>query len=160
MTMDMQDKTYSESDPTGRSPHESGAKLDHGKIRPALVLGAFARALWAVCEIGTFGARKYSDNGWVDVPNGLERYEDAGLRHWMKKCMGEENDSDSELTHLAHEAWNALARLERTLREKEIETQKTQTVEEAYRDVSEMFEKGVTAEDNIERPSGPKHNYT
>ena len=34
-----------EQDPNGKSPHELGAKLDAGKIRPGLVLGGFARAL-------------------------------------------------------------------------------------------------------------------
>lgn len=101
-----------ESDPSGKSPHDSGAKLDQGKNRVALVLGAFAHALWAVSEVGTFGANKYSDNGWQTVENGPARYEDAQLRHWLKQHMDEEYDADSDLTHLAHEAWNALARLE------------------------------------------------
>ena len=108
-----------ESDPTGLSPHESGAKLDHGKVRPALVLGGFARALWAVSEVGSFGAMKYTENGWVTVPNGKARYEDADLRHWLKDKMGQENDEDSNLTHLAHKACNALAALDLALREKE-----------------------------------------
>lgn len=107
-----------EIDPTGRDPHQSGAKLDHGKVRPSLIFQGFARALWAVAEIGTFGANKYTDNGWVDVPDGQQRYTDAQLRHFLKNAMGEEVDSDSELDHLAHEAWNALARLELKLRSK------------------------------------------
>ena len=108
-----------EKDPTGRSPHEAGAKLDQGKVRPALVLGGFARALWAVSEVGSFGARKYIENGWVTVPNGKARYEDADLRHWLKDKMGQDKDEDSNLTHLAHKAWNALAALDLALREKE-----------------------------------------
>lgn len=106
-----------ESDPSGKSPHDSGAKLDQGKNRVALVLGAFAHALWAVSEVGTFGANKYSDNGWQTVENGPARYEDAQLRHWLKQHMDEEYDADSDLTHLAHEAWNALARLQYALTE-------------------------------------------
>lgn len=34
-----------EHDPTGRSAHEPGAKLDAGKPRCGLVLGGFSRAL-------------------------------------------------------------------------------------------------------------------
>lgn len=113
-----------EADPTGRSPHEAGAKLDHGKVRPALVLGGFARALWAVSEVGSFGAGKYTENGWVSVPNGKARYEDADLRHWLKDKMGQDKDDDSNLTHLAHKAWNALAALDLELRKREGEVQK------------------------------------
>ncbi|WP_243641012.1 dATP/dGTP diphosphohydrolase domain-containing protein [Shewanella vesiculosa] len=108
-----------EVDPTGRSPQDAGAKLDSGKVRPGLVLGGFARALWAVSEVGTVGANKYSDNGWVSVPNGESRYDDAGMRHWLKDKMGEKQDDDSKLRHLAHEAWNALAVLDLALREQE-----------------------------------------
>lgn len=108
-----------EKDPTGKSAHEAGAKLDAGKVRPALVLGGFARALLEVAKVGTFGAAKYTDNGWTTVPNGEERYDDALLRHWLKEKMGEQNDPDSELLHKAHAAWNALATLDLLLRNRE-----------------------------------------
>jgi len=101
-----------EHDPTGRSAHEPGAKLDAGKPRPALVLGGFARALSAVTEVGTYGARKYTDNGWRTVPDGIERYSEAMLRHWLSEVKGEQYDLDTKLLHAAHLAWNALARLE------------------------------------------------
>lgn len=108
-----------EQDPTGRSAHSPGAKLDQGKVRPGLVLGGFARALWAVSEVGSFGAVKYTENGWVEVPNGQARYDDAGMRHWLKDKMGEKVDNDSKLIHLAHDAWNALAVLDLELRKAE-----------------------------------------
>lgn len=108
-----------ERDPTGREQHQPGAKLDAGKLRPALVLGGFARALTAVTAVGTFGAAKYTDNGWMSVPNGEERYDDANLRHWLKEKSGEAIDQDSELEHAAHAAWNALARLDLLLRKRE-----------------------------------------
>ena len=103
-----------EADPTGRSAHEPGAKLDSGKLRPALVLGGFANALLAVTKVGTDGANKYTDNGWKAVPNGLARYEDALHRHLLKHQSGEKVDPDSGSTHLAHVAWNALALIELT----------------------------------------------
>lgn len=109
-----------ERDPTGREQHQPGAKLDAGKLRPALVLGGFARALTAVTAVGTFGAAKYTDNGWTSVPNGEERYDDANLRHWLKEKSGEAVDQDSELEHAAHAAWNALARLDLMLRKLEV----------------------------------------
>lgn len=108
-----------ETDPYGIAPNEKGAKLDQGKNRVSLVLGAFSRALWHVSLVGTFGASKYSDHGWLSVPDGIDRYEDAKLRHWLKRSLGEDVDPDSNLLHAAHEAWNALAVLELTLREQE-----------------------------------------
>ncbi len=108
-----------EKDPFGKDAHTSGAKLDAGKARPSLVLGGFARALWEVVLVGTYGAVKYTDNGWQEVPNGEERYDDAKLRHWLKEKMGESVDPDTECLHLAHEAWNSLARLDLFLRNRE-----------------------------------------
>lgn len=101
-----------ETDPTGRSAHDPGSKLDAGKPRPALVLGGFARALSAVTQVGTFGATKYTPNGWRTVPNGVERYTEAMVRHYLAEAQGLESDPDSHLLHAAHLAWNALARLE------------------------------------------------
>ena len=52
-----------ESDPTGRQPNDAGAKLDAGKNRLGLVLVGFSSALQEVGKVGTYGAKKYSDNG-------------------------------------------------------------------------------------------------
>lgn len=106
----------SESDPTGRRPNDPGAKLDAGKVRPDLVLDGFSRALLEVAKVATYGARKYSENGWQEVPNGVIRYRAAGDRHRLYR-KEEPRDSDTHLLHLAHEAWNRLAELELTLRE-------------------------------------------
>lgn len=105
-----------EVDPTGRLAHEPGAKLDAGKPRAALVLGDFARALTAVAEVGTFGANKYTERGWVAVPRGQARYADAMWRHLLADAAEGKTDSDSGLPHLAHAAWCMLALLEMRLR--------------------------------------------
>jgi Domain of unknown function (DUF5664) len=105
-----------ESDPTGKSAHDAGSKLDAGKNRLGLVLHGFAKALEEVGRVGTFGAAKYTDGGWVSVPNGFERYTDAAYRHLLKEAQGEMVDPDSKLLHAAHTAWNALARLDLILR--------------------------------------------
>lgn len=106
-----------EKDPSGIDQHTPGAKLDAGKLRPALVLNGFANALEAVVEVGTDGAAKYTDNGWKEVANGFARYEDAEGRHRLKRGKGETHDKDSGSLHLAHEAWNALAKLELYLKD-------------------------------------------
>ena len=153
-----------ERDPSGLDPHTPGAKLDAGKPRPALVLGAFALALtnatcvWikgslpntdptvhrklddlvslaartragsgvhdhiheeladdpvakllAVVDVGTYGAAKYSPDGWLGVPDGKRRYAEAAVRHRLKELAGEELDPESGLPHAAHYLWNLLA---------------------------------------------------
>lgn len=101
-----------EVDPYGMDPHAPGAKLDAGKPRPALVLGAFSRALGAVVDVGTYGARKYTDHGWITVQDGERRYMDAAWRHLLADARGEHVDPDTDIAHLAHCAWNLLAVLE------------------------------------------------
>lgn len=91
---------------------EKGAKLDEGKPRLDLVLGDFADALWFVGEVGTYGANKYTDKGWQEVENGLERYGNAMLRHYLNYRKDIMCDAESGLPHLAHMAWNALAILQ------------------------------------------------
>lgn len=108
-----------ESDPNGVSQHSPGAKLDAGKIEAGLLMD-FGKALLAVAEISTFGANKYSRGGWLHVTDGYRRYTDAMIRHLLKESY-EEYDLDSELLHAGHTCWNALARLELLLREKENE---------------------------------------
>lgn len=96
-------------DPTGVDQHAPGAKLDGGKLRPALVLGGFASAVDAMVKVGSDGARKYTDNGWKTVPNGKARYEDALLRHLLAHLSGEELDPESGSPHISHCMWNAAA---------------------------------------------------
>ncbi len=96
--------------------HEPEAKADKNKVRMHLITGGMARAITEVAKVGTFGANKYSDGGWVFVPDGFRRYEDAQQRHAAARHMGEDNDQESGLLHLAHEAWNALAKLDLALR--------------------------------------------
>lgn len=110
--------TETETDPLGKKPSDVGAKLDAGKNRLGLVMLGFARALQAVGEVGTYGANKYTDSGWVSVPDGVSRYTDAMLRHILAQGEGELLDPGSGLTHAAHAAWNALARLDLMIREK------------------------------------------
>lgn len=106
-----------EKDPNGMDPHQGGAKLDAGKPDMSLLLD-MGRALRAIAEVGTFGARKYCRGGWLQVPDAINRYTAADLRHIMAEGK-EDLDPDSELLHASHHAWNAVARLELMLRDRE-----------------------------------------
>lgn len=106
-----------DTDPSGIDQHAPGAKLDAGKPEAGLLLD-FPRALTAVAQVATFGARKYSRGGWLSVKEGQRRYTDALLRHLLKERQ-ESVDPDSGFDHAFHVAWNALARLELLLREQD-----------------------------------------
>lgn len=104
-----------EKDPNGVGQHDTGAKLDFGKVDVGLVFESFPNALLAVAGVATFGANKYTRGGWKDVPNGLVRYAAAEGRHKLYRYKGEEVDPDSGMLHRTHEVWNALAQLEYVL---------------------------------------------
>lgn len=107
-------------DPNRINQHEPGAKLDHGKTKAGL-LESFAHALLAVAEVGTYGAEKYSLDGWKHVENWERRYLDAAWRHRLARASDEEVDAESGLLHSAHEAWNVLALLELQLKNNKTE---------------------------------------
>ena len=103
---------------------EAGYKADSHKNKLGLVFMGFPRALNQIGLVATFGAHKYTPNGWVKVDNGIERYTDALFRHFLAEAQGEKRDPESNLLHAAHAAWNALARLELMLRQEEDEWMK------------------------------------
>ena len=107
-----------ERDPLGLDQHEQGAKLDAGKIRPTLIFCSMHRALRAVIDVGEYGARKYTVDGWQFVDDGFSRYTEAMYRHLLAENESM-HDEATNLLHAAHAAWNALARLELLLRETE-----------------------------------------
>lgn len=102
-----------ERDPNGTSLNEAGAKGDLGKARMDLLP---MEALMKVAEVMTYGANKYTDGGWREVPDGDKRYKAALLRHMVKEEF-EDCDDETGMLHLAHEACNALFRLQLRLDE-------------------------------------------
>lgn len=102
-----------ERDPYGVDPHMPGAKLDKGKPRVGLMVDGFSQALLEVARVTTYGAQKYTPDGWLFVPDAADRYKDALFRHLL---AGDHRDPESDLHHYAHVAWNALALLELHLR--------------------------------------------
>lgn len=94
-----------------------GLKFDHGK--PLVVKGVlhyFPRAIEAVAGLSEFGATKYSWEGWRHVPNGIERYREALVRHVLAEQTEGPVDPETGLLHATAVAWNALASLELLLR--------------------------------------------
>jgi len=82
---------------------EKGVKLDTGKLRMDLVLPKMIEAL---AEVLTYGAEKYTDNGWQTVDGAQDRYYAAALRHLMIWRKGEKVDTESRLEHIKHALTN------------------------------------------------------
>jgi hypothetical protein len=76
-----------------------GVKADVGKPRFSLFPH---RALAEVLRVLEAGARKYSVNNWMKVPELRTRYYDALQRHAQAWWLGERNDQETGLHHLAH----------------------------------------------------------
>lgn len=109
-----------ETDPLGKDLKSGGAKADAGKL-PLLrgCIQYFPRALLAIAEVSQKGANKYSWKGWETVPDGINRYGNALARHLAAEEIEGPIDNETKCLHAAQVAWNALARLELILREKE-----------------------------------------
>ena len=83
-------------------------KYDSGKLLANIPFEDFPLAIKELIRVCTFGAQKYARSSWKTVSNGEQRYQDARARHFLE--VGK--DEESELDHLAHEAWNCLALLQ------------------------------------------------
>lgn len=64
-----------------------------------------------IVKVYTKGAEKYGENKWQNLPNGINRYKAALLRHLVEFEKGKEVDEDTGCLHLAQVAWNAIAML-------------------------------------------------
>lgn len=111
----------SDRDPSGRDLKQPGTKGDLGKIPVTRgCLHYFPRALLEVARLSQIGATKYSWKGWESVPDGIHRYSDAIGRHELSiEDDFDRTDRETGVLEVAAVAWNALARLELVLRERE-----------------------------------------
>lgn len=78
-----------------------GVKFDDGKPDWSLLP---LDAIEEVVKVMSFGAKKYTRDGWRAVPNAEDRYLAAMFRHIRAHRSGEEFDEESGLPHLAHAA--------------------------------------------------------
>lgn len=77
----------------------AGVKHDLGKPRYDLVP---TRAVREFVEVLTFGAKKYTANGWRKVVGWRWRYLRAALTHVFQFLGGQARDPETNLHHLAH----------------------------------------------------------
>lgn len=77
---------------------EQGRKFDGGKLRYDLVpVLAFEDAVKGL----TYGATKYDDDNWKDVPYGRKRYLAAAMRHLQEYRKGNLWDEEQGIHHLS-----------------------------------------------------------
>lgn len=84
----------------GMEPLElAGVKFDGAKDRWDLLPWAETRD---IVRVLTFGAGKYADNNWQQVPDPRARYFAAAQRHLFAWYYGEPLDPETGISHLAH----------------------------------------------------------
>lgn len=86
----------------------TGVKHDQDKPHMNLLLQEIPNALVEVSKALRMGELKYGRENWKKVDNLEDRYLAALLRHLVAIQMGEKQDKESGLSHLAHVAVNAL----------------------------------------------------
>jgi hypothetical protein len=122
---------YTEAPRPGEDQKKGSAKLDANKC--PLEQGVFAyfpRALLAVGWVSEYGSRKYAWGGQGSVPEAVTRYGNAKARHALKPFIeGPYDDGDSGLAHLAQDAWCALAKLDRAIKDGELEIRRGNDIE-------------------------------
>lgn len=82
-----------------------GLKYDDEKPRWELLP---LETIEEIVKVLTYGAKKYSDNSWQRLDNGIERYYAASMRHITSWRTGEEIDPESGLPHLSHVFCNVM----------------------------------------------------
>jgi hypothetical protein len=82
-------------------------KQDQGKVRIDLVEPNF---IVTVAKIMTYGVEEqdYEEGSWKKVPNPINRYYAALMRHILAWRGGETHDPQSRFHHLAHAAANVM----------------------------------------------------
>lgn len=82
-----------------------GRKKDEDKLRFDLILPEFEEA---IARVLTYGAKKYGPNNWQQVHDAKTRYTAALQRHLNEYRHGYLHDTESQCTHLAMIAVNAM----------------------------------------------------
>lgn len=99
-------------------------KYDAGKVRLDLLP---PKAILELGKVLTFGANKYSPNGWrkATTADDLDSFKAALLRHVFAYLDGEESDPETGLPHLAHAMCNAAFLVELSAPKKTKQSQET-----------------------------------
>ena len=91
-------------------PAVAGRKDDGGKLPWSLLMRGLSLSLEQVVLVLQFGAKKYAEDSWQEVPGGYERYKDALYRHLsvIEQRGPLARDPETGLLEWAHVGCNAL----------------------------------------------------
>ena len=92
-----------------------GVKYDGEKPKMHLLP---PKAIIEVAKVLTFGANKYDEENWKKLEDLQSRYTSGALRHIFAHMDGEDLDSESNVSHVAHAICCLLFKLEIELEEK------------------------------------------
>lgn len=81
----MKGKIYHTGENKGITIPAGGIKHDAGKTRWDLLP---LRTVEEIVKVYTFGAEKYGDNNWQNLPDGYDRYKAAMFRHLVASERG------------------------------------------------------------------------
>jgi len=88
-------------------------------------IGRFPRAILVVADVSHEGCKKHGvpdgDTTFTEIDDAANVLREAQARHMLKEVIEGEYDPEWDFLHAAHAAWNAMARLETILIEKEKE---------------------------------------
>ena len=97
--MNMSAKSYNPEVEACSTQQHPGVKYDDAKLNWSLLPW---KEVEDAVEVLQFGATKYSPDNWKRVPNRLDRYFSAMMRHTTAWVNGERNDQETGKSHLAH----------------------------------------------------------
>lgn len=86
-------------------PKQEGYRDDEGKPPIHLIP---AEAILMLAEVFKYGNRKYGERNWESGMDWSRIYSSA-MRHLLSFWMGENDDPESKLQHMAHATWNCMA---------------------------------------------------
>ena len=92
-------------------------KADAGKPNPLLLEVGCWRALRVVQATLDYGNIKYEAHSWINVPDGMRRYDAAARRHRNARDSGQLFDRESNLPHIGHEIISNLFLLDLMIRD-------------------------------------------
>ena len=111
-------------DPKPKKKMADATKEKYNKPQPFQgVIARFPRAILAIAAVSVDGTKKHkvplSDQSYRDIPDAVNVYGEALCRHLLREQIEGEVDPEFGHLHAAHAAWDALARLEILLIDKE-----------------------------------------
>ena len=133
----------------------SGIKYDSEKPKMNLLP---PKAIVEISKVLTFGASKYDAENWRKLDDLQSRYTAGALRHIFAHMDGEELDSETNLSHLAHAMCCLLFKLEIELENAKIEEEKpreTELTEHTARDQS--FESDILSDKSYNEAGSMQH---